>query len=75
MIKKQPGKGVVYLVRRRVVSLLRPGGGLSPVSGGHFDRFFQPILKKRKNRMRKYTEDRGKSLYDYKGCWGISCVV
>jgi len=25
-----------------VVSLLRPGGGLfAPVSGGHFDRFFQ----------------------------------
>lgn len=49
MIKKQPGGvvsllrfWVVYLVRRRVVSLLRPGGGLfAPVSGGHFDRFFQ----------------------------------
>jgi hypothetical protein len=24
---------------------------------------------------RTYTEDRGKSLYNYKGCWGIPCVV
>jgi hypothetical protein len=24
---------------------------------------------------KKYTEFRGKSLYDYKGCWGIPCVV
>ena len=33
---------VVFLLRRRVVSLLRPGGGLfAPVLGGHFERFFQ----------------------------------
>ena len=33
---------VVSLLRTRVVSLLRPGGGLfAPVLGGHFDRFFQ----------------------------------
>jgi len=25
--------------------------------------------------VRKYTGDRGKSLYDYIGCWGIPCVV
>lgn len=24
---------------------------------------------------RKYSEDRGKSLYNYKGCLGIPCVV
>ncbi len=37
---------VVNLVRSRVVSLLRPGGGLfAPVLGGHFDRFFQSIAE------------------------------
>ena len=37
---------VVNLVRLRVVSLLRTGGGLfAPVSGGHFDRFFHFISK------------------------------
>jgi len=49
MIKKQDMKGVVSLlrywvvnlVRTRVVSLLRRGGGqFAPVLGGHFDRFF-----------------------------------
>jgi hypothetical protein len=35
---------VVNLVRRRVVSLLRRVGGLfTPVSGGHFERFFHSI--------------------------------
>jgi hypothetical protein len=39
---------VVNLVRTRVVSLLRRGGGLfAPVLGGHFDRFFQYKKKKK----------------------------
>ncbi len=55
MIKKQDLKGVVSLlrywvvnlVRTRVVSLLRPGGGLfAPVLGGHFDRFFHLVTVK-----------------------------
>jgi hypothetical protein len=33
---------VVFPLRRRVVSLIRPGGGLfAPVLGGQFGRFFQ----------------------------------